>query len=331
MQDRTAHMLAGIDLSSGRGLEIGALASPVVTKQMGQISYVDHADTATLRADFAGRAEVDIEQIVDVDYVLGQATVSDAVGGDGLFDYVIASHVIEHVPDLIGWLIDLRRVLRAGGVISLAIPDKQQCFDILRPPTTAADLVDAHLRRERRPTPRQIFEHYSSAVSWDGKISWTRHPVLADLTPMHSDESALERAKAATADGDYADVHCWVFTPESFAGVMVSLQRLGLLPYVVERRTDTMWAEFFVLLRAQDPDPTVLEGLPAADALASGSGSSLAVLAEERARAAHLETERDAARAALAETLASQSWRVTRPLRVVNERARRLVSRVRRH
>jgi hypothetical protein len=33
--------------------------------------------------------------------------------------------------------------LPSGGVLALAVPDHRQCFDALRSPTVAADLVEA--------------------------------------------------------------------------------------------------------------------------------------------------------------------------------------------
>lgn len=42
---------------------------------------------------------------------------------DAEFDAVWAGEVIEHVPDTAGWLSELRRVLRPGGVLLLSTPD----------------------------------------------------------------------------------------------------------------------------------------------------------------------------------------------------------------
>jgi 2-polyprenyl-3-methyl-5-hydroxy-6-metoxy-1,4-benzoquinol methylase len=47
------------------------------------------------------------------------ADVSDAPYADGTFDVVYAWHVIEHVLDIDAWLAQIRRLLRAGGVLVL--------------------------------------------------------------------------------------------------------------------------------------------------------------------------------------------------------------------
>ena len=150
-----------------RGLEIGPLATPRVRKEEGPVRYVDHASAAELHEKYATDQGMRdrLDEIVDVDYVLGESTnLSEAVASDAPFDYVIASHVIEHIPDTIGWLDDLTRVLRPGGILSLVIPDKRYCFDINRSLTEVSDLVDANLRGLRQPSFRQAYDFYAKAI-----------------------------------------------------------------------------------------------------------------------------------------------------------------------
>jgi SAM-dependent methyltransferase len=302
--------LSSIDVASSKGLELGPLAKPIVRRDMGHVRYLDHVDTNTLRARYATHDGFDVDAIVPIDYVSANGSIYDAVNSDIPFDYVLASHVIEHVPDLIGWLRDIRSVLRDDGVLSLAIPDHRRCFDALRSPTVTADVIDAHLTQPTIPTPRQVFDHYSSAVAWHGYISWEEEPPFAELVPVHSELEALDHAAAAVASAEYQDVHCWVFTPSSFGRLFAAQQRLNLVPFSLERCTETVGGEFFATLRAAPPDTTsssVTDGLPA-------------TASEHAALRAQLRTSQDE----LQRTLASRSWSITRPLRAFNElRARR--------
>ncbi len=104
MVDRTAHLVGSIDLATAKGLELGPLNNPVVRKSDGDVRYLDHVDTEALRARYASHEGFDLDSIVPIDYVSWTGSIRSAVGDDGPFDYVIASHVIEHVPDLIRWL-----------------------------------------------------------------------------------------------------------------------------------------------------------------------------------------------------------------------------------
>ena len=316
MADRTDSLLNAIDVATSKGLELGPLAKPVVHSGMGEIRYLDHVDTDALRARYANHDGFDVEAIVPIDYVSTDGSIHEAVKADAPFDYVIASHVVEHVPDLVGWLRDIRSALRDDGVLSLAIPDHRRCFDALRAPTVTADIVHAHLTKPTIPTPRQVFDHYSSAVAWHGFISWEEEPPFAELVSVHSEVEALDHAAAAVTNAEYQDVHCWVFTPSSFRRLFAALQRLELVPFSLERCSETIGGEFFATLRAATPvTPAIAATVP------PNVGDGLPRTASEHAalRAA-LRTTQDE----LKRTIASRSWSITRPLRAINElRARR--------
>src|ERR1700722_7995432 len=164
---RDAPELAGIDVATMRGLEIGPLASPRVRKSEGPIRYLDHASAAELKqkyeTDLGMRDRLD--EIVDVDSVIGdKQTTSGAVMQEAPFDYVIACHVIEHIPDPIDWMDDIARILRPGGILSLVIPHKRYCLGINRSLTEISDLVDANLRHLRQPSFRQVYDFNSKAL-----------------------------------------------------------------------------------------------------------------------------------------------------------------------
>ena len=173
MLTRNGKILSCIQPSSQLGIEIGPLTSPIVTRDMGAIRYVDYATAEELKAKYADEAGVDTSKIVEVDYIWGAQSLPDLVGNEAPFDYAIASHVIEHVPDLIGWLKELHAILKPGGILSLAIPDKRFCFDYRRDLTKPADILEAYLRRSRKPSPRQVFDHLASAVARQGAIAWS--------------------------------------------------------------------------------------------------------------------------------------------------------------
>lgn len=311
MVDRKSQIVGSIDLATAKGLELGPLTNPVVRRSDGDIRYLDHVDTEALRARYASHDGFDVDAIVPIDYAVGDGSVRSAVGDDAPFDYVLASHVIEHVPDLIGWLHDIRSVLPDDGVLSLAVPDHRRCFDTLRTPTVAAEVVEAHLRHATVPSPRQVFDHYSSAVLWRGAIGWGEEPPLDELVRVHSDAEALERATESATTGIYHDVHCWVFTPASFCRVLGSLQRLHLVPFSVESCTATIGGEFFARLRPADPAAATV---PVADDEPSGSADDALVQREVSA----IRASRDAALAEVAAIKRSRSWRITRPLRGLN-------------
>jgi SAM-dependent methyltransferase len=268
---RRDKILAGLDLPSLEGVEIGALTAPLVTRAEGSIFYVDHADTRSLRDSYRAHPDVDVSRIVEVDGVWGKNSLRDCLGGDRQVDYVVASHVIEHTPDLITWLGEIRAILRPGGTLRLAIPDRRYTFDYLRFETRIHDVLDAYLRRARTPLPRLVIEHHSLLRYVDIRAAWDGSLDAASLRRYATTQDGLVRAKDALENGTYHDVHCWVFTPVSFAELCLELATMDLLDlacdYYIETPRDE--AEFFV---------SMVTGVSRSDTLASWAGMRASLL-----------------------------------------------------
>lgn len=334
---RARTMRAGLDIARLSGLEIGPLADPLVRKGEGAIRYVDHATTDELRATYADNPGVDASAIVEVDAIWGERSLLDCLGGESV-DYVLASHVAEHVPDLVTWLAEVRSVLRPGGQLRLALPDARFSHDALREETRLIDVLAAWVLRARRPQVRDVLDfrlHVAPAI--DARTIYDGTADLTKIAPQHSFDVAVESAGWARDLPDrYFDVHCWVMRPTTFARLMQRLAALGLLRLACAGMTDTappIW-EFYAFLTPCDDvaeaerswievqaglrDP--LPGSAAARRLAEAQ-------AAEQARAermARLDRELAETRAELAATQArlrtqerSLSWRLTRPLRVI--------------
>jgi SAM-dependent methyltransferase len=252
--------LARAGVAEGRGLEIGPLHSPRLTKAFFAVEYVDHASTEELRRKYADdEAMADrLDDIVDVDHVWnGDEPLVVVVGHDTTYDFVFASHVVEHAPDMIGWLREIAAVLADGGKLCLAIPDKRLCFDVNRNLTEMSDLVDAHLRGLKAPSFRQIYDFNSKIVAVDPGAMWAG---TADYTGMWREDLdpdgwAMELCQKHEATGEYVDGHCQVFTPESFLDIYRRLVNLDLIEYRI--------AEFVPTIMNTIEFQVVLEKLPA--------------------------------------------------------------------
>lgn len=230
------------------GLEIGPLHNPSVRKRGTGVLYVDHLPTEQLREKYRADGFAHCEEIHDVDIVVNADGLASAVG-ERKFAYVVASHVIEHIPNPLQWLNDIHELLEPDGILSLAIPDKRYCFDRLRHPTTAAQWVDAWLRGQTRPSAFNVLDALSNEVVHNGEITWQGeiHPgVLRHLT--HPRE-ALRVAKEIAASDVYRDVHCSVFTPASFCLLLRQIFVFECLDFIVEGFHDSIGHEFFVRLR----------------------------------------------------------------------------------
>lgn len=236
------------------GVEIGPLNRPLIRRDDGEILYADHRATADLRTKYATHPDVvgpDAAPLMEVDLVLDGRTLTEALGPRAPVDYIVASHVMEHVADPVGWLGDMAACLREDGVLFLAVPDKRFTFDFRRAPSTTGDLVAHHLSGATTTSSAQIFEHTARTASVDLVAIWAgagREP-----PPLFDNQlvSALRDARMVAETGAYFDAHCTVYTPVSFLTVFGELIALDLIPFEIAaiEPTEREQLQFYVTLR----------------------------------------------------------------------------------
>ena len=249
--ERRKRLLYGLDITSGTGIEIGPLCWPLVRREDGaKVIYIDHTDTPGLRDKYRGDPVINVEEIVDIDAVWGKNTLHEAVGGK-YFDYVVASHVVEHVPDLVTWLRELAAVLKPTGEVRLAVPDRRFTFDYFRRESRLQEVLLSYIARARVPHPYSLLDYCLSVADVSTIDAWRGRIDPRYLKRHHTWEGAVHLARDSFENGTYHDVHCWVFTPATFAKLLSNLCQIGLLDFACEDFCDTRRneLEFFVTLR----------------------------------------------------------------------------------
>lgn len=260
--DRRGKLLAGLALGQEKGIEIGPLDHPLVPKSEGDISYVDYADASFLREKYREDPNVVTANIPETDAVWGERTLAEALGARHAFNYAVASHVVEHVPDLISWLDELHTVLKPGATLRLAVPDRRYTFDFMRHDSAVSEAVTAHVLRLRAPSPGQLIDSALNHHVVDVREMWAG---AAARQPRYSRVERLQHAVGCARQiiekGVYIDVHCWVFTPASFCELMEQLVALGYLRFACELLWDTERDEdeFIVVMRSSEDRAECLE------------------------------------------------------------------------
>ncbi|EQD27294.1 Methyltransferase type 12 domain protein, partial [mine drainage metagenome] len=231
---------------SGKGLEIGPSHNPIAPKRDGyDVEIVDHLNQDQLREKYADQG-VDTSKIEPVDFVWNGEPLDQLVRRKSHYDWIVASHLMEHVPNPIAMLQQCHEILKPNGVLSLVVPDKRYCFDYFRPISSTGDLLDAYELSRTRPSRGQMFDHFASAASREGAISWGRDGKGGADSLIHGLASAVEIY--ASTRSDYVDVHCWCFTLSSFELIIADLRELGLTRFAIKERFDTEAGEFYVSL-----------------------------------------------------------------------------------
>jgi len=217
----------------GRGIEIGALDSPLPVPPGVEVAYVD---VLTREECLRHYPELpDHDAVIDPDII---AAADDlAVIPDASQDFLIACHLLEHMADPIGTLEGWYRVLKRGGLIFLILPDKRHTFDRPRSRTTLDHLIADH--REPPGTPardRRDFEAYREWVRYSKSL---RTEAQIDFWA-----ELLQRA------GYNIHFHCWI--PEDIRELVDHVSRAEGIPLEIVREGSFKggWEFGFLLRRA---------------------------------------------------------------------------------
>jgi SAM-dependent methyltransferase len=239
-----------------RVIELGPLDKPVVAKRDGWKTFVvDHATREELVEKYRTDPNVDVNQIEEVDAVWRHGSLDEAIPERGSFDACIASHVIEHLPDPIGFLQSLERILMPDGVVSLVVPDKRFCFDFFEQVSSVGDLLAAHAGTARRHSRGTRFDFEAYSVTSRGEIYWSQQRQVTDIAFVHPLRRAKDsfEAHGESEDDEYVDLHAWYFTPNSFELALLELGALGEIDFQIDRLLPTAGCEFHATLRRGKP------------------------------------------------------------------------------
>lgn len=254
-KSRADYILANIN-KDGVGVEIGPSHRPLAPKSMGYRTHViDHMTKDELKVKYEN-ANVALENIEEVDFVWRGESYVELTKRSKYYNWIIASHVIEHVPNLIGFLSDCDQILQDNGVLSLAIPDSRFCFDHFRPVSSLGGIIDANLEGRRLNSAGMVTEFLLNAVKRGGAITWPRNNT-GEFSFIHEVEGVRNAVKRVTEQRVYLDIHVWCFTPHWFRLVIEDLNTLGFIKLREIDFFDPGTHEFYVTLGRQGKGPGI--------------------------------------------------------------------------
>lgn len=189
----------------GHGIEIGALQFPVKLPRSVKVRYVDRLTVSELRKHYP---ELDSYKLVKVDILDDGETL--ATIGDASQDFVIANHFLEHCENPIKAIMNFLRVLREGGILFLAIPDKRYTFDNKRE-TTSFD----HLLRDYKEGPEGSRNKHLQ--DWVVNVEGVK------------DEASVKKRVEELDEMNYS-IHFHIWTPKEMFDLFNKLDELFCLP-----------------------------------------------------------------------------------------------------
>jgi len=223
----------------GSGLDLGPGHVPFPLPYPGTRAFLVDRWTPEQNRRLFPEPEMRDAVFPEPDVICDLATSSLDMFSSASMDFVVASHIIEHMPNPLGLLEGVHRVLRGGGVLVLLVPDRRRTFDRNRLPTPLDHVVADYERGEKHVDE----EHVADSIAH-----------LYDVEALsRSDRERIFAEELARSP----HVHCW--TPGEFNEVLAyAISPLGQHWELVEVLASDDWVpagvEFGYVMRKSTAD-----------------------------------------------------------------------------
>ncbi|CAI3959824.1 class I SAM-dependent methyltransferase [Commensalibacter communis] len=324
LEKRHQYLRHGIDFNQDRCLEIGALVDPILHRQEGNVFYADHLSTEELKKQFAWDQKFDFDRLVDVDFVWDNHRPLKECVSDS-FDYVVASHVGEHVPNLIGWIDQITQVLTSNGQLRLVLPDGRYSFDMKRQPSKLSDLLAAWMKKAYCPQTHLVLDFALNKVDDQLVEEMHRRYVkdfdASDLPSQFPFQEVLQWGERTLDPTHYEDVHCWVLSLNLLAKFMIILTENDILNVACAgwHEIDPPRSYEFMVFMTPETDKMKRVNSWEEVYLQTKTNSGLSH-SQDLEVITQLQQETIQLKEELRSMYASSSWRITAPLRAIAKR-----------
>jgi SAM-dependent methyltransferase len=141
------------ELCKGTGIEIGAVNCPFDLDA--DVIYLDQGDSSYVASMHA--SDPNVIGVLPVSLVAQKPPYTFLASN--AFDFVVASHVIEHLANPLASISEFNRIIRPGGVVYLVVPHKDWCFDKCRTETPLQHFVTEFFSETSEISLEHYLEH----------------------------------------------------------------------------------------------------------------------------------------------------------------------------
>lgn len=246
---------------NSRILELGPLNRCLLDrKKFKNYYFADIRSTEEIKELYEGNEylektglSVDLQTIIDIDFVI-KKSYKDTFKGVEKFDYIIVSHVLEHIPNLLYFFEDIQNILKSNGEIIILYPDRRFCFDSQRTDSSFSDVYDVYVNSGKN-VARRVLDFFTNVVSENNprKFWDTKYKVSSNKTDRDYKKN-LKIYKEVSTGENQGDVHYWPFSDYAFIKFLFDANKYGFLPFGVKYFIPTQinTQEFLVILKYND-------------------------------------------------------------------------------
>lgn len=209
-------------IKKGQGIEIGPSSFPLHISKKAKVWYVDILNERQLCGLYR---DIPPEKMVKIDFIDDGEKLQGFK--DGTLDFIIANHFIEHTVNPCRTIINFLRVLKKGGIIFLAVPNRVNTFDYLRPLTEVEHLIDVF----EKDVDEFIDEHYLEIVR---------------IVEKCREEDIHERVEKLKRDR--FSVHYHTFQLENFVPLIEYLKSKGYPVRILDKKYIFFGTDEFVVI-----------------------------------------------------------------------------------
>jgi predicted SAM-dependent methyltransferase len=230
-----------------RSLEIGALDHPIISSKDKNNYFADHFLYNDLIKKYKKRrlsTKLNYQKFAPVDMKLDSILNTKKKYN---FDYVVASHFLEHYPNPIHFLRKISHHIKLNGYLALALPDKRFTFDKNFDSTTYLDWIDWYFSNFKKPK----FSNIYNSNLLKNKNSNCEIKQLIAFDDAHRDFSKKE----------YYDCHVSYFSKNEFISIIKNLFDLNLITFNVVKIFICYTNSEFIVILKNEISPTLLKNI----------------------------------------------------------------------
>lgn len=184
----------------GRGIEFGPGCSPLPIPPICDVFYADQYDDST-----SGPANTYLKNLEFIPCALSMSMMDMSTIEDQSLDFILSSHVLEHVPITIKAIKSGLTKLKSGGLFSFSIPHRDLTFDNLRTLTPLSHFIADYTDYRAERDVLHVVDSYEN-------ISFFRNTIAA---------IGLLKACELAANGDVSfDMHYHTFNENNTHNLM---------------------------------------------------------------------------------------------------------------